>query len=354
MGVAARPDIAAMPTPLIRRVAVLLSVVGLVPAVGASAAGASTSSSATVSGPITELGSSWFTLQTAGRRVGVINALTDSANSITAANTPYVWAGGHAQAGVASIGSRGPGSTGRRRGFDCSGAVAAVLAGAGLWPSGAGVPPDNGVIAELLARHLIAPGVGTAPDAVTLYDDPGVHIFMNIDGRFFGTSDGAGGGDPAGGAGWLADGAADATNPAYRKYHVLPAVLAQRTSYDNDDTFQVPAGGRFAATQGNALGISLGELSTADLLVGERVSVSYRTSSTGARVIGSLAVISGGPVLAPPTTPATATTAPTTTTATATATSSTAPPTSSPAPSPSGGAGYGGGGSSGTGGAPLG
>jgi hypothetical protein len=45
------------------------------------------------------------------------------------------------------------------------------------------------VIAELLQERILAPG----PGAVTLYDKPGVHIFMNIAGRYFGTSDGLAG-----------------------------------------------------------------------------------------------------------------------------------------------------------------
>ena len=122
------------------------------------------------------------------------------------------------QAGIASIGIKGPGYNGRRIGFDCSGSVAAVLAGAGVWQPTSGVPNDAGIIAELTSEHLIARGAGRGASEVTLYDDPGVHIFMNIDGHFFGTSDGGGGGNPAGGAGWLDDGAPDATS------HVLQAV----------------------------------------------------------------------------------------------------------------------------------
>jgi hypothetical protein len=349
-----------------RLAAVLLGALAVLLVSGVATAGAaSSSSSTTVAGPITELGSTWFTLQTAGRRVGVINALTSAATRITNENTPYVWAGGHGEAGVASTGSKGPGYTGRRKGFDCSGAVAAVLAGAGLWPSGAGVPADNGVISELLAEHLIARGVGTAPDGVTLYDDPGVHIFMNIDGRFFGTSDGSGGGDQAGGAGWLDDGAWDASNPAYKKYHFLPSVLAQKTSYGNDFTFQLPSGGLFAATKGSALGLSLGELDASDLLVGERVQVAYGTNGTGELMVNSVAVISGGPVLTPPATTTTPTvvTTPTTTTPTV-PTTPTAPAGTPTVPAPvtlptspvipaDGGSGYGYG-SSFTGGSPLG
>ncbi len=191
------------------------------------------------SGSVVALNGTTITIQTGGRATGVIKALTDAANAITAKDYPYVWGGGHAEAGVASVGERGPGYNGKRIGFDCSGAVTAVLAGAGLWTPGSGVPADNGVIAELEANHLIARGVGTAPNEVTLYDDPGVHIFMNIDGRFFGTSDGGGGGDKKGGPGWLDDGAWDATDPSFKKYHLLPSVLRTSTTYGNDYTFVV-------------------------------------------------------------------------------------------------------------------
>ena len=64
-----------------------------------------------------------------------------------------------------------------------SGAVAAVLTRVGLWPAGSGVPNDAGMISALLRNRLIAAGPATAPDGVTLYDHPGVHIFMNINGR---------------------------------------------------------------------------------------------------------------------------------------------------------------------------
>jgi cell division septation protein DedD len=356
-----------------RLIAVLLGVCALILSAAAGPAGAAiapsrTSSPATVTGPITELGGSWFTLQTSGRRVGVINALNSAATQITDENMPYVWGGGHAEAGVASVGDKGPGHNGKRTGFDCSGAVAAVLADAGLWPSGAGVPADSGVISELLSEHLIARGVGSAPDAVTLYDDPGEHIFMNINGHFFGTSDGGGSGDPAGGAGWLDDGAPDASSPAYMRYHFLPAVLAQQTSYGNDFTFQLPASGLFAATQGDGLGISLGELDASDLLVGERVRVAYSTNGTGEMVLTSVAVISGGPTLTPPTlTPPTTSAPATTTTTTPTPTTPTtttptvpaSPPTvsvsSSPLPTSGGDGGAGlGSGVGASGGAPLG
>lgn len=190
-------------------------------------------------GTVIAVNSLYVTIQTGGRRIGVINALTDAANRITRADFPYVWGGGHAQAGVASIGEKGPGYNGHRRGFDCSGSVAAVLAGAGLWQPGSGVPADNGVISQLRSEHLIARHAGTAADSVNLYDDPGVHIFMSIDGRFFGTSDGGGGGDKKGGAGWLDDGAPDASDRAFKRYHFLPSVLHNRTAYGDDYTFEL-------------------------------------------------------------------------------------------------------------------
>ena len=187
-------------------------------------------------GTITALGPSWLTIQTSGRRTGVVNAMVAAANAVTRANYPYVWGGGHPEAGVAS-------ASGRKRavGFDCSGSVAAVLAGAGVWPAGGPVPNDAGVISQLLQAGLIARGPGRGPVEVTLYDHPGVHIFMNIDGRFFGTSDGGGGGSAKGGAGWLADGASDAYNRAFRQYHVIPSVLRDRTTYGHSLTFQTAA-----------------------------------------------------------------------------------------------------------------
>jgi hypothetical protein len=207
-----------------------------------------------------------FTIQTAGRRIGVINALTAAANRVTKHDYPYVYGGGHAQAGVASIGIKGPGHNGRRVGFDCSGSVAAVLAAAGLWPAGSGVPNDAGIITTLRSEGLIARGVGTGPVEVTLYDHPGVHIFMNVDGRFFGTSDGAGGGDPRGGAGWLDDDAPDATSRAYKRYHFLRSVLSGSTS------------------SGHILSFQLGGLQSdlAGLALGEEVQVSYQETAAGA------------------------------------------------------------------------
>ena len=170
---------------------------------------------------------------------------------------PYVYGGGHAQAGTASVGLKGPGYNGRRVGFDCSGSVGAVLAGAGLLPAGMPVPNDAGIIAELRQAKLIARGVGHGPGAVTFYDKPNVHIFMSIDGHDFGTSDG-GAGNPAqrhGGAGWLDDGAPDASSRLFKPYHLVGSALSATTVYGPTLTFAT--GRAYDLLQGVAVGDDL-------------------------------------------------------------------------------------------------
>jgi hypothetical protein len=225
-----------------------------------------------VSGTIAAMSGSWFTIQVAGRRTGVVNAMVASADALTGHDYPYVWGGGHFEAGVASaaVGTKRH----RRRvpGFDCSGSVAAVLAGAGLWPPGSPVPNDAGVVAQLLRRKLIAPGPGKGPVEVTLYDHPGAHIFMNIDGRFFGTSDGEGGGSAKGGPGWLYDGAGDAFRGAFKQYHVLPSVLGGVTTYGQALTFRTDEGA--SLLQAAALG--------------DRVIVTYAPGASATMVASAL------------------------------------------------------------------
>jgi hypothetical protein len=219
-----------------------------------------------LTGRITYTGASTLTVQTHGTSVGIITALTRTANGVAAGDWPYVWGGGHSEAGVASVGGRGPGYNGRRRGFDCSGSVAAVLSGAGLWPAGAGVPNDLGVVRELLAQGLIARGPGRAPNAVNLYDDPGVHIFMSIDGRFFGTSDGAGG-NRRGGPTWLDDNAWDSYSHAFKRYHFLPSVLRNHTIYGHSYTFQTFAHPElvYGAELGDTVTVSYAEWPTGSM-----------------------------------------------------------------------------------------
>jgi hypothetical protein len=219
------------------------------------------------SGTVVSLSWSSFTVRTGGRRMPVVRALTAAADIVAQGDYPYVYGGGHAQAGTASVGIKGPGHNGRRVGFDCSGSVGAVLAGAGVLPAGLPVPNDAGIITELRHAGLIARGVGHGPGAVTFYDRPGVHIFMSIDGRFFGTSDG-GAGNPSqrnGGAGWLDDGAPDASIPAFKAYHLVAAALSTPTIYGPTLTFQ--AGSDYGLLE--------------DVAVGDTIQVTYTRGANG-------------------------------------------------------------------------
>ena len=58
-------------------------------------------------GTITAVSWSSFTIQTGGRRMSVVSALTAAANAVTAGDYPYVYGGGHEAAGTASIGIKG-------------------------------------------------------------------------------------------------------------------------------------------------------------------------------------------------------------------------------------------------------
>jgi hypothetical protein len=215
---------------------------------------------------------STLTIQTHTRRMRVIAALQRTADDVTRGDFPYVWAGGHAAAGVASTGGvmprRGKHPKQPPIGFDCSGAVAAVLAGAGLWTPGSAVPNDADLVGALLHAHVIARGTGRGSTEVTMFDKPGVHVFMRIDGRYFGTSDGLHGNasQPHGGAGWLDDGAPDAHSRAFKSYHVIPGVLGGAAVYGQSLTFLVPVSG-YGLLDG--------------LTVGQRVRVSYRTGADG-------------------------------------------------------------------------
>jgi hypothetical protein len=218
-----------------------------------------------VRGTVVSLDWSELTVQAPGPRMSVLGALAHAADTVAAGDYPYVWGGGHALAGTASTGIKGgPGYNGTRIGFDCSGSVAAVLAGAGIWPAGTGVPGDAGVIAALRQGHLIARGAGVGPRTVTLWDDPGAHIFIEIATRFFGTSDGGAPSpeNPNGGPGWLDDGALDTLQHSYRPWHLVASALAGRVNVGRTVTVALTG----------ALSDVAGELA-----VGDRVGVQYAT-----------------------------------------------------------------------------
>lgn len=128
--------------------------------------------------PATKTPGSSFT--TAGSVSDGVRVMIERANKIDAKRLPYVWGGGHAVSG------RPDGGTGRDPGigFDCSGAVAAVL----------GIDPRH---SSQFARWG-KPGRAPGGKGVTVYANSG-HVLMEINGRFFGTS----GTNPQGGAGWI-------------------------------------------------------------------------------------------------------------------------------------------------------
>jgi hypothetical protein len=238
---------------------------GATPATGVAHPATTLPSAGVVRGTVVSLDWSELTVQRSGARMSKLGALIHAADLVARDDYPYVWGGGHAFAGTASIGMRGgPGYNGRRIGFDCSGSVAAVLAGAGVWAPGTGVPGDWGLIAQLRRAHRIARGAGGGPRSVTLWDDPGVHIFIQIGDRFFGTSDGGPPSpeNPHGGPAWLGDGAPDTLDRHYRPWHLLPGALGGRVNTGRSVT--VGLGGPLADT-------------VAELAVGDHVGVRYKT-----------------------------------------------------------------------------
>lgn len=155
-----------------------------------------------------------------GMSGGGIDGMISTADEINAKAYPYVWGGGHASAGTPS---------GNPPGFDCSGCVAAVLCGGGFWTPGSSVPTDAGVIAQLRKQGIIAPGLDHGTPSCNIYDNPGDHIFMELNGHYFGTSDGAAGpgnhtkfGKGGGGGTWLDEGS---DVPIFQHWHILPELL---------------------------------------------------------------------------------------------------------------------------------
>jgi hypothetical protein len=220
----------------------------------------------TTTGLITAIGTDDFVIGTTGGRVGLLNRLTAAATRIGLKDYPYVWGGGHVEAGVPSIGVPGHNNTLKRKGYDCSGAVGALFAAVGVMPAGQSVPNDAGIVEYLLSRGLIAPGAGVGPDEVTIYDKPGNHIFINIDGRFWGTVGAGASGDSLHGPDWLDGGVPGATG-GYKLYHFVRSALGVQAGAGYDVAFQGHFGG---------------------LRIGQPVSVAYRDAGDGAMVATSV------------------------------------------------------------------
>jgi hypothetical protein len=165
----------------------------------------------------------------------VIAAMISEAATINNDDYQYRWGGGHPQAGTPSVGEVGgpAGSAGPPPGFDCSGAVAAVLVAGGLWQKGAPVGGDASIPAALLGSGnptgapVAVPSSGSGTPEVTIYDCPGVHIFMRINGEIWGTADGSGHlpATPNQGAGWIPNGVPG--GPGFTPIHIRQDVLGQ-------------------------------------------------------------------------------------------------------------------------------
>lgn len=110
------------------------------------------------------------------------------ANAIASHNYNYEWGGGHSSIGVPSHWDGTPShGSGPGVGFDCSGAVSAVLNAAGLLST----PLDA---AGFMSWGSPGPG-----KFVNIFADPD-HTFMQLAGNYFGTSTAE---NPGGGANWI-------------------------------------------------------------------------------------------------------------------------------------------------------
>jgi hypothetical protein len=114
-------------------------------------------------------------LEAAPKDQGFLASILKEANHIADAKVPYLWGGGHA-------GKILPG--GRVTPLDCSGAVSAAL----------GINPR-------VASEFEGWGSAGQGKHVTIYAKS-THVIMEIDGRFWGTSES----NPGGGAGWIKSG----------------------------------------------------------------------------------------------------------------------------------------------------
>jgi hypothetical protein len=199
------------------------------------------------------------TIEQPGKVASPLDKMIAYGTSLGARNYPYVFGGGHARV-------QRPSNDGKRTrvGYDCSGAMAAVPGCGWLMAEEVGCARVAGIIRELRARKLVVPGGGTGPDAVTLYDRPGRHIFMNIAGRFYDTGFGK-----RGGADW-ADG--PESTRGWKIYHVVPSHLKESASDLHYATLYAGTG-------------EADSLRIAGFSVGATVNISYRRKTDGSHAL---------------------------------------------------------------------
>lgn len=124
-----------------------------------------------------------MSVPTGGAPPGLARMIAE-ANAIASHGYNYEWGGGHGGLGVPSHGyghGSGPGV-----GFDCSGAVSAILGAAGL------------ISSPMVASQFMQYGDPGPGKWLSIFADP-VHTFMQLNGRYFGTSLS----NPGGGANWF-------------------------------------------------------------------------------------------------------------------------------------------------------
>jgi hypothetical protein len=99
------------------------------------------------------------------------------------------------------------------------------------------VPTDDGIISKLQTAGLLRSGQGSGRPEVTLFDNPGVHIFMRIDGSYFGTEDGSGHLPSNGfGVGWIKDGVEPPPGSGFNAYHFPSTTLREYITDSNAET----------------------------------------------------------------------------------------------------------------------
>lgn len=165
----------------------------------------------------------------------LMSAIINSADSISAANFPYVWGGGHTSIGVPDKGDVGAdGNTGAFIGYDCSGSVSAVLGAAGLLQS----PESTQGMIQALGKYAVA-GRGSGNPEVTIWINPATHVFLEINGQYWGTSIGMGASpnhtngrenNASSGPTWWKKGSSAPDTSSFTPYHIPRTYLATPTT----------------------------------------------------------------------------------------------------------------------------